>query len=395
MRFGGILRAMVKPLSERDVVGRKFLKRFQSLLSHLRSEAEKECPDPRRKLHFDHYASLLLLYFYSPSVTSLRMLQRVSALKSVQRALGCSRASLGSLSEAASLFDPEILRGAIRELLGEVRSNKSQKLPKGLEGLTAVDGTLIRAVPRMAWALWRRNSEHRAVKVHISFDVLREVPTDVRLTHANAPERAQMRQMLQSGRLYVLDAGYAQYKLFRDIVACGSSFICRIRKDAAWTTIEEREVTEKAKAQGVRRDIVVKLGCWDTEKALEEPVRVVEFLPPRTRRDKDPELMLLATDRLDLDAEVVAVGYRYRWSVELFFRWFKCILGCRKILSHSENGLTIQVYMAIIASLLISVWTGRKPNKVTLEMVSFYLWGMADEEELLAYLQEMPKHSKN
>ncbi|HYQ92619.1 MAG TPA: transposase, partial [Candidatus Competibacteraceae bacterium] len=61
----------------------------------------------------------------------------------------------------------------------------------------------------------------------------------------------------------------------------------------------------------------------------------------------------------DLAAHLIAIAYRYRWSVELFFRWFKCILGCRHWLSRSHNGVKIQVYRAIIASLLIVLWTQR------------------------------------
>jgi hypothetical protein len=70
----------------------------------------------------------------------------------------------------------------------------------------------------------------------------------------------------------------------------------------------------------------------------------------------------LATDRPDLEAEHVALGYRFRWAVELFFRWFNCILGCRHLLSTSPNGITIPLYLGIIASLLISLWTGKKPT---------------------------------
>ena len=72
--------------------------------------------------------------------------------------------------------------------------------------------------------------------------------------------------------------------------------------------------------------------------------------------------------------------------MELFFRWFICILGCRHLLSQSPNGVAIQVYVALIASLLIVLWTGRKPNKRTLEMIQFYLMGWASLEELERHL---------
>jgi hypothetical protein len=82
--------------------------------------------------------------------------------------------------------------------------------------------------------------------------------------------------------------------------------------------------------------------------------------------------------------------------VELFFRWFKCILGRRHLLCESRNGVTIQVYVAIIASLLLSLWVGKKPTKRTFEMFCFFFAGWATEAELLAHitkLQDAPKDS--
>jgi IS4 transposase len=88
------------------------------------------------------------------------------------------------------------------------------------------------------------------------------------------------------------------------------------------------------------------------------------------------------------------LAYRYRWAIELFFRWLKSILGCRHLLANSRAGVTIQVYLAIIASLLISLWVGRKPNIRTLEMIQFYVIGLASEEELKAHLDRLPTPTK-
>jgi IS4 transposase len=198
--------------------------------------------------------------------------------------------------------------------------------------------------------------------------------------------------MLESGRLYVIDRGYAEYQLFQEILDGGSSFIGRIRNDAVWTVVEEQPVSAKAKAAGVRRDLVVRLGSEKSGAVLKQPLRVVEVETGKTNSRGEPEILLLATDRMDLDAELVALGYRFRWSVELFFRWLKCILGCRHLLSQNRNGVAIQIYLAIIASLLISLWTGRKPTKRTFEMVCFYFSGMASEEELLAHIAKLKPH---
>ena len=380
----------MKEIKDDDIQGGKFVTRFLSLVRQIRTVGESEETDPRRELDLEQLAGHLLFYFFTPVVTSLRSIQRASELKKVQRLLGASRASLGSLSEANAVFDPEILRRAIDELVRDLGAQK--KLPRELKGLTAVDGTFLRGVPRMIWALFRTNEKYRGVKAHVLFDVELTAPIDVSVTAASASEKTELRKKLEPGRLYVMDAGYAQYKLFADIIEIKSSFVCRIRDDAVRDVVEERVVSAEAREAGVQRDQVVRLGDWKPRKDLEHPVRVIEFQRPRTRDDEDPELMVLATDRLDLDAELIALAYRYRWSIELFFRWFKCILGCRNLISHSENGVTIQIYMGIIASLLVSIWTGRKPNKALLEMLCFYLSGMADEEELHAAIRRQQKH---
>jgi len=75
--------------------------------------------------------------------------------------------------------------------------------------------------------------------------------------------------------------------------------------------------------------------------------------------------------------------------VELFFRWFKGILGCRQLLSHSENGVQLQVYMALIASLLLSLWVGRAPTNRTYAMRCFYLSGWASPQEVLIHVERL------
>jgi hypothetical protein len=76
--------------------------------------------------------------------------------------------------------------------------------------------------------------------------------------------------------------------------------------------------------------------------------------------------------------------------VEIFFRWFKCVLGCQHLLSESPAGVAIQLYAALIATLLVVLWTQCKPNRMTLMMLGLYLQGWADEDELMAFLKRLP-----
>jgi hypothetical protein len=385
--------AKKKPaLRAKDLRGLKYFKALHPLLERLHAVGTERDKAGNRQLFYDQYAALILLYFFNPILTSLRGIQQASGLDKVQRRLGSPAASLGALSEAAGVFDAAALQEIISELAGRVPPSTTPAEQLALKDLTAVDGSLLPALPRMAWALWV-DDQHRAAKMHLAFEVLRGVPVGVTVTAGNASEYDQLRALLQAGRLYVIDRGYAEYQLFQDIVDAKSSFIGRLRDNAVWTVIEERPVSAAARAAGVRRDLVVHLGGPQSGAALKQPLRVVEVATGKTDARGNPEVLLLATDRLDLEAELVALGYRFRWSVELFFRWFKCILGCQHLLSTCRNGVTIQVYLAVIASLLVSLWTGCKPTKRTFEMLCLYFSGWASAAELLAHLEKDRKAS--
>ena len=376
------------PIREKDLKGLKYFKFLGSLLERLHDDATRRDRAGNRCLFYDQYACLLLLFFFNPIVKSLRAIQQASTLDKVQRLVGCSRVSRGSLSEASRVFDPELLHSLIGDLAAQALPIVHGKEAEALRGLTAVDGSLLPALPKMAWALWL-DPQHHAAKMHVHFDVLKGVPVEATVTTGNDSETAQLRATLQAQRLYVIDRGYAEYQLFQDIVDAKSHFIGRIRDNAVWTVAEERPLTPAAQAAGVRRDWVVWLGGPQSGTVFKQPVRVLEVATGKTDAHGQPEILLLATSRLDLDAELVALGYRFRWAIELFFRWFKCILGCRHLLANSQDGVTIQIYLAIIASLLIGLWVGRKPGVRTLEMLQFYFTGWANEAELMAHLDQL------
>ena len=302
---------------------------------------------------------------------------------------------MASLSEAGSLFDPELLRNVVRSLgqqaaavvpeLDGLTGAKKRDLD-ALHGLTAVDGTLIRALPRMFWSLF--HGGNHAAKMHLQFNVLSGAPLDATVTLGSGSEKGELGQNLRAGCLYVMDRGYASFALFRRIMDHDSSFIGRVQENVAYIIEQERPLPKEAKEAHVIHDYVVsKLGTSHHKDLIERHVRlvIVEF----TKQDGSITTLNLVTDRLDLPAETVALGYRYRWSVELFFRWFKCVLGCRHLFSENLNGVAIQCYVALIASLMIVIWTGIRLNKRTWEMVQFYLMGWASLEELERHLNKV------
>jgi hypothetical protein len=376
------------PIHPHDLKGFKYFQRLQPFLEQLHTVGTQSDKAGNRLLFFDQYVSLVLLYFFNPVLTSLRALKQASGFDKVQRLLGVRRTSLGSLSEsAADTFNAEPLRAIVQELAEQALPLQSGREAEALRGLTAVDGSILPALSRMAWALWN-GGRQRAAKLHLAFDVLKGVPCDATLTAAASSEHTQLRAMLQAGRLYVLDRGYAGYQLFRDVLDAGSSLIARVKDNIAFLVDQERPLSPAAQDAGVIRDVVLsRVGTDHHKDVLQQSMRLV--VVQRTKSNGSVEELWLLTDRLDLDAELVALAYRYRWTVELFFRWLKCILGCRHLICQSQNGVTIQVYVALIASLLIAVNTGCKPTKRTLEMIQFYLMGWASLAEVKAHLASL------
>lgn len=384
-----------KPVEARDLGGFKYFRLVADLFDGLHEAGTLRDRAGNRSLFFDQYALLLLLYYFNPVLDSLRGLQQATRLEKVQRVLGVEKTSLGSLSEAARVFDPALLEPVVADLARRALAGPAA-LPKAheaaLAGLVAVDGSLLRALPRMAWALWQ-DAGHRAAKVHVAFAVFAGVPTKARLTAGNASERQQLRAMAQPGGFYVVDCGYVDYGLFRDLDADGCRFVARLRENSAYEvdpSEPERPLTAADRAAGVERDVTIRrLGVASQNPLLQRPMRVV------TVAGAEPgQVWTLLTNDPDLPAELVALAYRYRWQVELFFRWLKCVLGCRHLLSHSQNGVTTQVYLAIVASLLIGLWTGAKPTKRTYEMLCLYLAGWASAEEVDRHLKSLREQDK-
>jgi hypothetical protein len=381
-----------REIRDGDFLGLKYFPAISRLLKQLHDCGTERDKAGNRILHYDQYCSLILLFYFNPIIRTLRGIQQASRLATIQKKLGCAPSSLGSLSEAARVFDSALLRQMIPQLAGKVMPSVRGKEASALRDLIAVDGSLLPALPKMAWALWR-DQGHRAAKMHVHFDVFQGVPENVTVTHGSGSEREQLPRTLQAHRLYVIDRGYEDYQLFQDIVDAGSSFIARVQEDVAYQVLEQRPLTPDAQAAGVTSDVVLKrLGTAHHKNVVKQPVRIVHVQTDKRDAHGQPQVLVLLTNRLDLSAELVALGYKHRWAVELFFRWFKCILGCRHLLAENQNGVEIQVYLGIIASLLISLWTGKKPTRRTLEMILFYVSGWATWEELQAHIAGLKNH---
>jgi hypothetical protein len=385
------------PITEDQLQGFKYFRKFLPVLDRFHDAGTDRDKAGNRTLHFDQYIALQLLFFFNPIVSSMRGLVQASQLRKVRRELAVNPTSLGSFSEAGSVFDAELLKPIIGELGSQLAPLPHDARLDDLPGkLTAVDGTELSALAALA----SRAIQGRDIKLHTHFEPLTGVPVDIDLTAAGDSEVENLLKRLLPGRVYVKDRGYACFRLFQGIVDIGSWFVCRIRDNSVMQVIEDRPLSPQAKAAGIVSDQVVWLGCDQKQGELKQPVRVLKIrCQPHHKRSghtgrggpEQGEFLLVATNLLDLPAEVIGLVYGRRWTVELFFRFFKHVLGCRHLLSHRENGINIQVYLAMIVCMLIALWTGRKPTLRTVEMIRFYFIGWAEADELEAHIAKLQK----
>jgi hypothetical protein len=395
-----------RKLEEPDITGLKYFDQLAPLLERLHHEGCQRDRAGNRQLHYDKYCLLVLLYLFNPIVTSLRGIQQASELKNVQRKLGCPRTSLGSLSEATRVFDAESLKEIIEELGDQLAPlAQDKRLAEIKHSITLVDGTLLTALPKIMEASWRKaNQGNGTVKwrLHTHFELLRGVPTRIDVTPNGGgeyDERAVLEAVIESDRLYVADRGYAKFALFNKIVAAGSSYVIRLRDNSVWNTVEEKYRCDDAPLDEILSDQIVSFPNGKAQCRPDHPIRVISIrVNPHTTRGKyrggssgvdSDGILRIATNLLEVPAETIALIFSERWAIETFFRFFKHILGCRHLLSHDAEGIEIQTYCAIIASMLIALWTGKKPTLRTYEMICFYFCGMADEDELMAHIEKL------
>jgi hypothetical protein len=403
-------RAPRSKIKEKDITGLKYFDQLAPLLERLHDDACARDTAGNRTLHFDQYAMLMLLYCFNPIVTSLRGLQQASELKNVQRKRGCSRASLGSLSEAATVFDPERLKEIVGQLAGQLEPLAQDRRLSDIDlAITLVDGSLIAALPRIMEASFRKATTGSGMikwRLHTHFEILRGVPARIDVTPnggGDNDERAVLQTVLEADRLYVTDRGYAKFLLFNKFVDANSSYVCRLRDNSVWETTEEKYGNDDAGLDEIISDEIVTFPNSAAGSQLNHKIRVICVRGnPHTTRGKyrggssgvdSDGILRIATNLLDVPAETIALIYSKRWAVEIFFRFFKHMLGCRHLLSHNQNGIEIQTYCAIIACLLIALWTGRQPTKRTFEMICFYFCGLADEDELMAHIEKLKKQT--
>jgi len=241
-----------------------------------------------------------------------------------------------------------------------LQTNAVAVLPKqhaDLGDLVGIDGSLIDACLSMHWADYRKGS--KKAKVHLGFDLNRSIPRKVFLSDGNGAERPFVSMILSPGQTGVTDRGYQAHDRFDQWQEEGKHFVSRIKAITKKKLLKSNEIDPNS---NIFYDAIALLGTAGVNQT-NKPVRVVGYTVNKTK-------YWVATSRHDLTADKIALIYKLRWDIEIFFGWWKRHLRVYHLIARSEYGLMVQIIAGLITYLLLSIYCREQHNeKVSIKRV--------------------------
>jgi Transposase DDE domain len=372
-----------------DLFGGKYLHMLQVHLARLRAAY----PHPNRTLFFDDVAIAYLLAFFTPTIRSLRTLEDFSLTPQMQELLTVDRLPRSTLSDANEVFDPTLLEPIIEDLRARIPQLRQADplLAELTERVRIVDGSLFTVAADVAWALHqtRANGKPRdTIRLNLQWAAGVGVPEGVSVSGKGLSEPQALMQTIEPGLIYVMDRGYVHFELLGRIVHASSDFVLRLRanndlvaSDRVEWECKSQPLGEQDHAAGVILDRIGLAPC--RASAAGKWLRQVTVLNP----DRPDQPLRLLTNLMDVPAHVIALLYRWRWKIELFFRWLKVHAHFRHLTSHSKNGVTSGFYIAVIGVLLIYLHTQRPVSKYGYAMLSLVASGQASLADIAPILE--------
>lgn len=387
-----------------QVIGGKYVRLLAKHLDQLRKQTEHG----NRQLFLDDVFVVYLLAYFNPTVRSLRTIEDFSQTVQVQKHLSIRAVCKSTLSDFNKLVDPERLQPILQTLRSQCDRKAlnlpatDQRLTELLKQTVAVDGSFLPAMADVAWAVCNTNNHnaksHKA-RVDVHLNVSTWIPEAIVVPEPGQSEADSAIAHLQPGCLSIYDRGYMSFALIRahhfevdgserDVP---SQFLVRYKpaggNSPELQDVRDRELSEQDRAAGVLSDREGRFNSANARKAGITKIRLREVII-RYEEKGEQKILRLITNLRNLPAHVIALLYRYRWQVELFFRWLKCYANFTHLISHNRQGLLAHFYVTIIAVLLMYLHGGFRPSKYLFALMGQVAVGAATLDEILPILRE-------
>jgi hypothetical protein len=295
-----------------------------------------------------------------------------------------------TLADANRTRDWRIYADLAQGLIRRARKLYAQE-PLGLEldqSIYALDSTTIDlCLSVFPWARFR--STKAAIKLHTLLDVRGPIPTMITISEGKqADVRILDELILEPGAFYVMDRGYVDFDRLYRFVLASAFFVTRTKAGIQLNRLESRPVD---RTTGLRSDHIV----WLTHP------RSVAHYPDRLRRVsyRDPEegkVLVFLTNNFDLPALVIALLYKLRWRVELFFKWIKQNLRIKHFFGTNDNAVKTQVWIAVCVYVMVAIM--RKELRVELslsQMLQILSVNVFEQVPLAELFAEMPTNNES
>lgn len=258
---------------------------------------------------------------------------------------GSSKANLAKANENR---DFRIFEAFAQSLITQARSICFTDFSLDINGsVYAVDATVIDlCLSVFWWGKFRKNKA--AVKLNTILDIKTNIPTFVHITGGMVHEVHSLDLItFEEGAFYVMDKAYIDFTRFYRITQSSAYYVTRAKENFKFVRVSSKKAD---KAAGVKCDQVIRLKNAKVLSSYPGFIRRIKYHDNELSRD-----FVFITNNYDLAATEIAALYKYRWKIELFFKWIKQHLKIKAFWGYSFNAVKTQVYIAIITYVLISI----------------------------------------
>lgn len=252
----------------------------------------------------------------------------------------------------------------------------------GIKGnIYAFDATIIDLCLSVFWWATFRKAKG-AVKMHTLYDVRTSIPSFVHITAGDVHDVNGLDELTyEAGAYYILDRGYLDFERLYTIHKQNAFFITRARKNTQLVRMYSAKVNKKA---GIRCDQIVMLTGFYPKQFYPEKIRRIKFYDEEQKRS-----FVFLTNNFALKAKNIAALYKYRWKIELFFKWIKQNLKVKSFWGVSPNAVKTQIYIAIITYTLVSIIRSKlRLERSTYEILQILGVSLLDKTQLNQLLQD-------
>jgi transposase len=348
-----------------------------------------------RQLFLDDVVIAHLLAFFNPTLRSLRTIEDFSQTRQAQRHLSMRRLCKSTLSDFHRIADPALLEPIVERLQAAAASKGMRttpaNLPQSLGQVLAVDGSFFAVAADVAWAVAHRTNRGQtraSVRLDMHLDVATWLPQVIDVSGKGTSEAEHAASSITPGAIHVYDRGIFSFDLLEAQHTAQAFFVHRLRepgpRSPKFLGETSRPLSSEDKAAGVLGDT---LGHWAGSEHRRAPDFVLREVIVQSPDEPGGTIRLL-TNLLEVEAWAIAQLYRYRWQVELFFRWLKVFANFAHLISENRQGVLLSFYVAVIGVLLMYLHTGAKPSKYAFSLLGMVACGASTLEEIAPILAE-------